>query len=1344
MEKNKTLRIGFVCGVIALITICALCGTFAKYVSGGSGQDNARVAKWGVSYPSNTPLKLFSEAYSYNDSSAASTPDDRDVSNTVASDTTGDKVVAPGTQNQINLNLATFNGAAPEVAYKYICKMDVLTAPKDTIWELDNNPAFHWQIKLPTDNTIQTFNTFAEFKGWFESMSKSWVAPNTYPDGGHHEGANTCILGWKWDFEADGQDNKLDSHLGNMAANGELQKFTININLTAEQIQQNNPFGKTNVKFEVEGEGTVSQNTAQVPYNTQFTTTTEDGEACFILGQQGNSNSAKIIAKPGDTDVFDSWVVNGIEYGTGNVGEVDNLTVIAKFKKASPTSIGFIVDDPTHGSISPEGALDTYVGAKYTVDADNKLVVNGDASTARTATPNDGFKFIKWMISEDGGDNFTDIPDSADARVISTTSVVFKACFAIPLSKPSQDGELTYTGKEQTPNWKNYTPGGHITLDIIAQKNVRRDYKAKFTLDAGYSWDDGTTDPYNVEWSINSLNLSECVIAFGSGESDEYEFTLVDSKPVTYKNTLGLLKHGDNEIVLQSSDATIVETEAFNPGTYNVSIESKDDQSNCTGSVSKPWHINGYYALDSNTTNERKLIFQYGHGDGQSTIYPMYIVEKARVVNDAVVDIPWSADKDKFTEVVFEESFAKYKPSQCLGWFEGFSSLSNIDGLQYLDCSEIKGTNGMQYMFAGLNTIEALDLTALNQNSHTTSSCQCFKAMFKNSQSLKNINVSNLNLSSATDLSSMFYGCSSLEAIDLSICGTINPSANLISCFESCASLQKVLVPIETNWSAFTQSTDIFKNCNSLIGGVGTKASDIPDMSARYAKVDGGENDPGLFTTKVNITHTGNPEKATVSAEDISNLEQGTYTVSEEGKKISFSKASDKNYVITPDTGYSSAWSLDGTNKLQDGTYTITSSLNFIAMSSTANQHTITFNQLGGLIQHPTVSKTYRHEGTGYTVVYDASDQSYTCDANEGADDLNVDIPDAKMQLKNNTTYQLSLKYEFVDAKPSDYPNSNVMIYYHSTETGASPSEIAKFENKTDDPKTITVPIKPNQGDREYTFRIDTNFAPKIKITEMYITNDGIQDQKDDIKATYDQALPDISKRPPLPLKNGNKGFLGWYDSPTGGTQYYKPCGLPSLEKFNVVDDEVTLYPHWIDNKITPKDGTIKNPDGNLSSTYNPNANNYFLNLLNDNDPNVNDPATLDFNAGTKYYFHASFYSDAACTQLITDNGSFEIFFRDPNWVDSSGKERKIHFSDGYLTDSTAELLSYTTNSPKSSNFILRFDNDFHKSIYVANLWANTSQSLVSEDGYEVEETNPIGELFTSIGNGISNLFAKE
>ena len=52
-----------------------------------------------------------------------------------------------------------------------------------------------------------------------------------------------------------------------------------------------------------------------------------------------------------------------------------------------------------------------------------------------------------------------------------------------------------------------------------------------------------------------------------------------------------------------------------------------------------------------------------------------------------------------------------------------------------------------------------------------------------------------------------------------------------------------------TDFSLASGSTNMFKNCLNIIGGSGTKY-DANHINNAYAKIDGGESDPGYFTLR--------------------------------------------------------------------------------------------------------------------------------------------------------------------------------------------------------------------------------------------------------------------------------------------------------------------------------------------------------------------------------------------------------------------------------------------------------------------------------------------------------------
>lgn len=136
--------------------------------------------------------------------------------------------------------------------------------------------------------------------------------------------------------------------------------------------------------------------------------------------------------------------------------------------------------------------------------------------------------------------------------------------------------------------------------------------------------------------------------------------------------------------------------------------------------------------------------------------------------------------------VVIEPFVEKARPKSTAHWFCQGSNITEIEGLQYLNTSEV--TN-MEWMFNNCSSLTSLDL-------------------------------SKFDTSKVTDMNTMFCGCSSLKTIN-----------------------------VGDGWTTenVTNSSSMFSNCTSLVGGEGTKYnSSYTDKT--YARVDGGSGSPGYLT----------------------------------------------------------------------------------------------------------------------------------------------------------------------------------------------------------------------------------------------------------------------------------------------------------------------------------------------------------------------------------------------------------------------------------------------------------------------------------------------------------------
>ena len=212
MKKIKTMRIASILLIAVLMTTCASSGTFAKYVTGATGTDAARVAKWGFESDGQLAITdLFKTAY------------DKNVGGAV-------DVIAPGTTNSATFTFAfdeasNSNIAAPEVAYTLTVSVDgsvcdpTIANNANIQWKLDENEWTDWGTFL---NEIKALSGDA-------SGTKSYAA-NTLPE----DFADTHTVQWQWIFENrnDAAQDAVDTALGNADA---LAEVTLVITISATQ-----------------------------------------------------------------------------------------------------------------------------------------------------------------------------------------------------------------------------------------------------------------------------------------------------------------------------------------------------------------------------------------------------------------------------------------------------------------------------------------------------------------------------------------------------------------------------------------------------------------------------------------------------------------------------------------------------------------------------------------------------------------------------------------------------------------------------------------------------------------------------------------------------------------------------------------------------------------------------------------------------------------------------------------------------------------------------------------------------------------------------------------------------
>ena len=152
----------------------------------------------------------------------------------------------------------------------------------------------------------------------------------------------------------------------------------------------------------------------------------------------------------------------------------------------------------------------------------------------------------------------------------------------------------------------------------------------------------------------------------------------------------------------------------------------------------------------------------------------------------------------------------------------GFYSVIEKLDLSSFDTSNV--TN-MSSMFYGCSSLTSLDLSNFN-----TSSVTNMQSMFSQCSSLTSLDLSSFNTSSVTNMDSMFSGCSSLTSLDLSSFNTSSVT-DMQSMFSQCSLLTSLDVS-GFNTSKVTNMSDMFRDCSSLtsLDLSGFNTSNVTDM----------------------------------------------------------------------------------------------------------------------------------------------------------------------------------------------------------------------------------------------------------------------------------------------------------------------------------------------------------------------------------------------------------------------------------------------------------------------------------------------------------------------------------
>ena len=213
-------------------------------------------------------------------------------------------------------------------------------------------------------------------------------------------------------------------------------------------------------------------------------------------------------------------------------------------------------------------------------------------------------------------------------------------------------------------------------------------------------------------------------------------------------------------------------------------------------------------AYVSRSANGTTLTFYYDDQRATRTGTTWGIEEKKKEGNHTYP--VWAGTSDEpdriTTRVVFDASFRDFRPTTTARWFYKYLALKQIEGLEFLNTSEVKDMTAMFYRCS--------DLTSLDVSHFNTQNVTNMTAMFNNCSDLTSLDVKNFNTQNVTDMGSMFSGCSGLTSLDVK-----NFNAQKVTkmswMFKGCSGLTSLDLS-HFNTRKVSDMSEMFSGCSGL------------------------------------------------------------------------------------------------------------------------------------------------------------------------------------------------------------------------------------------------------------------------------------------------------------------------------------------------------------------------------------------------------------------------------------------------------------------------------------------------------------------------------------------------
>ena len=192
-----------------------------------------------------------------------------------------------------------------------------------------------------------------------------------------------------------------------------------------------------------------------------------------------------------------------------------------------------------------------------------------------------------------------------------------------------------------------------------------------------------------------------------------------------------------------------------------------------------------------------------------------------------VADIKRNFENGTIVHIVFDKSFSTYTPTSLYRFFMNLTKLETITGLEYLNTANV---TDMSYMFFNCSSLTSLDVTHFN-----TAKVTDMGYMFSDCSKLTSLDVTHFNTANVTDMSTMFYNCSSLTSLDVTHFNTANVT-DMSYMFQNCLKLPSLDVT-NFNTAKVTDMSYMFTSCKKLpsLDVTNFNTAKVTDMSSMFS-----------------------------------------------------------------------------------------------------------------------------------------------------------------------------------------------------------------------------------------------------------------------------------------------------------------------------------------------------------------------------------------------------------------------------------------------------------------------------------------------------------------------------